>query len=78
MALNEKRLEKSIKKLRKILKRGSKPLVPEDVHDLRTRSRRIESAVKATQVSSRNNERKLLRNLSRIRKKPARSGIWTC
>lgn len=69
MALNEKRLEKSIKKLRKILKKRSTLLDPEDVHDLRTRSRRIESSIQATQLSTKHNERALLRNLRRIRKK---------
>ncbi len=69
MALNEKRLEKSTRKLRKILKKRSEHLDPKDVHDLRTRSRRIESAIEATQLSPRRNERKLLRNLRRIRKK---------
>ena len=69
MALNEKRLEKSIKKLLKILKKRSTLLDPEDVHDLRTRSRRIESSIQATQLSTKHNERALLRNLRRIRKK---------
>src|SRR5689334_8318820 len=69
MALNEKRLEKSIKKLRKILKKRSTLLDPEDVHDLRTRGRRIESSIQATQLSTKHNERALLRNLRRIRKK---------
>ncbi|HKV48322.1 MAG TPA: CHAD domain-containing protein [Candidatus Acidoferrales bacterium] len=69
MALNEKRLEKSIKKLRKILKKRAKPLEPEDVHDLRTRSRRIETSIQATQPSTKHNERTLLRNLRRIRKR---------
>lgn len=69
MSLNEKRLEKSIKKLRKILRKRSTRLDPEDVHDLRTRSRRIESAIKATQISTRRNERALLQNLRRLRKR---------
>ena len=69
MALKEKRVGKSIKKLRKILTKRAKPLSPEDVHDLRTRSRRIESSIQATQLSTKRNERALLRNLRRIRKK---------
>ncbi|MGH9572489.1 MAG: CHAD domain-containing protein [Candidatus Acidiferrales bacterium] len=69
MALNEKRLEKSIKKIRKILKKRAKPLDPQEVHDLRTRSRRIESSIQATQLSTKRNERALLGNLRRIRKR---------
>ncbi len=69
MALDRKRIDKSIKKVRKILKKGSGPLSPQDVHDLRTRSRRIEVAIDAARLSAKNNERKVLRNLKRLHKK---------
>jgi CHAD domain-containing protein len=69
VALNTDRLHKGIRKLRKLLKKGSKLLGPDDVHDLRTRVRRVESAINAVQLTSKNNERRLLKALGRIRKR---------
>jgi CHAD domain-containing protein len=69
VALDTDRFQKSTRRLRKLLKKGSKLLGPEDVHDLRTNARKVESAINAVQLASKNNERRLLRALSRIRKK---------
>jgi len=69
MPLDQQRIHKSIKKIRKILKRSSRPLTPGDVHDLHTCSRRIEVAIDAAGLPAKSNERRVRRNLERLRKK---------
>lgn len=69
MALDATRIETNIRKLRKILKKSSKLLKPQDVHRLRTRTRRMEAILTAVGLSSGRSERQLLRRLGRIRKK---------
>ncbi|HVB55036.1 MAG TPA: CHAD domain-containing protein [Candidatus Acidoferrales bacterium] len=69
MALDATRIETNIRKLRKILKKSSKLLKPQDVHRLRTRTRRMEAILTAVGLSSDHSERQLLRRLGRIRKK---------
>jgi CHAD domain-containing protein len=69
MPLDAKRIGKSIRKLRKILKTMPKLPSPEDVHDLRTHTRRLEATVKAVGFKCKLNDRRIFRQLGRIRKK---------
>ena len=68
MALEADRTHKSASKLRKLLKRVPKQPSPEQVHDLRTCTRRLEAGLDALGIDFRHNERRLLRVLSRLRK----------
>jgi CHAD domain-containing protein len=43
MALDLNRAEKPVRKLRKLLKKMSNPPTPEQVHDFRTNSRRVDA-----------------------------------
>jgi CHAD domain-containing protein len=69
MPLDTKRVDKNIRKLRKMLKKASKLPDPENVYKLRTRTRRLEATIEALGLASKNNGRILLRELRRIRKK---------
>jgi CHAD domain-containing protein len=69
MALDTKRIQRNIRKLRKILKNDVKLRSPERVHELRTRTRRIETLIRATGLASHRNEKRLLRELRAVRKK---------
>ena len=69
MALDRERIEKSIRKLRKIMKKQPRRPTPEQVHDIRTHSRRFEAAVEAVALDSKTNERRLLKDLSRVRRR---------
>jgi CHAD domain-containing protein len=69
MALDIKRTYKPIRKLRKSLKGFSKELSPAEVHDFRTRARRAQAVVEAFGLDGRPNERRMLRNLAKLRKR---------
>jgi len=68
MALDRAQLYKPGKKLRKLLKRISTEPTPEEVHDLRTNIRRMEALLKALQLDSTGNEKKLLRAVNPVRR----------
>src|SRR3979411_2899648 len=69
MALDANRAEKPVRKLRKLLKKI--PAMPgaDDIHDFRTSSRRIEATLRALSLDSRNNCRRILKEISRLRKR---------
>jgi CHAD domain-containing protein len=69
MALDTDRIEKTVRKLRKLVKKAPKRPTPDNIHDLRTYTRRFEAAVAALKLDSRGNERRLLRDLKRARKR---------
>ncbi|MGH9739569.1 MAG: CHAD domain-containing protein [Candidatus Acidiferrales bacterium] len=69
MALDTERLVNNIRKLRKLLKKTSKLRTPKGVHDLRTRTRRIEALLPAAGFDSPRNQKRVLRELRPIRKK---------
>jgi CHAD domain-containing protein len=69
MPLDARKIEKTIGKLRKLLKKAPKLPSPDDVHDLRTRARRIEATFEAAGLASKRNERRLLSRLKQMRKK---------
>ena len=69
MSLDIDRIDKPIRTLRKFLKKVPKRPGIEQIHDLRTSSRRFETEVDAFGLSSKPNERRLLPDLRRIRKR---------
>ena len=67
MGLDPKSVHKPVRKLRKLLKTLPKQPSPEDVHQLRTNARRLEAMIAS--LSLERDERRLLKNLGKIRKK---------
>ncbi len=68
-SLDRDRIDKPIRTLRKFLKKVPKRPGIEQIHDLRTSSRRFETEVDAFGLSSKPNERCLLPHLREIRKR---------
>jgi len=66
MAVDIQRVEKPIRKVRKLLKKMSAQPTPKEVHDLRTNSRRLEATLEA--IDPGQNGRKVLKLISRLRK----------
>jgi len=69
MPLDAGELDSRIQKLRKSLKGFSRNPTVEQVHDLRTRTRRVESIFQSLDMASSGKERKLLGELKRVRKR---------
>jgi CHAD domain-containing protein len=69
MALDLKQVEKSGRKIRKLLKRMSAQPRPEEIHDFRTNSRQVEAALQAFGLDSARTGRSVLKPLSRMRKR---------
>src|SRR5437762_5761367 len=57
MALNLGRIQKSLRKVKKFVKKAPSQPTPEQVHDLRTNSRKLESALHALSLDSSSDER---------------------
>jgi CHAD domain-containing protein len=68
MSLGKEKLEKPLRKLRKLLKNTSKNPTPDEVHDLRTRSRRLEAILHALSLDEKRDAQCLLRAVAPIRK----------
>src|SRR4051794_11061283 len=68
MALDVNSIGKSFKKLRKLLKNFPNPPAAEDVHDIRTHTRRIEAIVGAFQLDGKKAGKSLIKHLKPIRK----------
>lgn len=68
MALDTKSIHKPFKKLGKLLKNFPDPPAPDDVHDIRTHTRRIEAMVGAFQLDSKKPGSALVKSLTPIRK----------
>lgn len=68
MALDARELDSRVKKLRKSLKDFPKNPTVDEVHGLRTRTRRVESILDALAMTS-GNERKILADLKVVRKR---------
>ena len=69
MALDTKRTYRPIRKLQKSLKSLPKETSPEEVHDFRTRSRRTQAVLEALGLDRRSNERRMLQDLRKLRKR---------
>jgi len=73
MSLDSKQLQKPVRKLRKLLKNAAKHPFPEQVHDLRTNTRRLEAALASVSCNPRPRDRKLLKELGRICKRAGKA-----
>src|SRR5262249_52101922 len=69
MSLDKVRILKSVRNLRRFLKKAHRQPSPNAIHGFRTHTRRFESALEALAVTLRRNEQHLLRDLSRLRKR---------
>lgn len=68
MALDFQSLQDPFWRLRKVLMRDSEILSPEDVHSLRTQTRRVEAIVRASMLDQKRDGRSLLEVLKPVRK----------
>jgi len=69
MPLDPKRLEKSFTKLRKLVRELSNDPTQDEVHDIRTNTRRVEATLQALQLDQRREGRRVLRAVTPMRKK---------
>jgi len=69
MPLNPDNLQTPLRRLRKILKAFPQSPPPETVHDLRTRTRRIEAMLRALRLDAKPNEQRLLKAVKPIRRR---------
>src|SRR6266568_303823 len=69
MSLHPAKLQKPVRKLRKMLNKIPRKPAPEQVHDLRTLIRRIEAMFRAPMIESKRNQKRLLKALKPVRKK---------
>ena len=69
MSLDVKELTKPIRKLRKSLKKASRKPSPDQVHDIRTQSRRLEASIAAFRLDQEPIGRRVLEAITPIRKK---------
>ncbi|MCU1309052.1 MAG: hypothetical protein JWO20_177 [Candidatus Angelobacter sp.] len=69
MPVDNARIEKPVRKVRKFLKRAPRNPTPDEIHDLRTNTRRLEATMQAFGLSSNGNEQQLLRELKRVHKR---------
>jgi CHAD domain-containing protein len=67
--LNRKRLVKPMKKLQKLFRKLDSDPAPEQVHDLRTNSRRFEAAFQALALGDAGIPNSVLKGLARLRKR---------
>lgn len=66
MALDQDKIRKTIRRLGQSLERKSQWSSPEKVHDLRTRSRRLEAVVRALKLDQEHSGHRLLKTVARI------------
>ena len=69
MALDTDGTQKSVRQLRKLLKNPPRQPTPDEIHSLRTHTRRFESTLDALGLDSKRNERRVLRDIGRIRRR---------
>jgi CHAD domain-containing protein len=69
MPLDPEKLRMPLRKLRRSLKQLPSQPSPEEVHDLRTRSRRLEATLHALMLDQRGAGRRLLESIAPIRKR---------
>ena len=69
MAIDIARLEKSVSRLDKFLKKAPKNPTPNKIHDVRTSTRKLESALESLTIRNKAAKKRLLRDLPVIRKR---------
>jgi CHAD domain-containing protein len=69
MALDRKRIQKSARKLRKLLRKMPSPPSPEDVHSFRTNARRLETVLEAFPLDNTKDGVVLSKQISKLRRR---------
>jgi len=69
VSINVDRIQNSVRKVRKFVKKAPLDPAPEQVHDLRTHARKLESSLHALSMDSNRDERRLLKSVKQIRKR---------
>jgi CHAD domain-containing protein len=69
MAIDIARLEQSVSRLDKFLKKAPKNPTPKKIHDVRTSTRKLESALESLTIRNKAAKKRLLRDLPVIRKR---------
>jgi CHAD domain-containing protein len=69
MLLKTDRVQKSIGRLRKFLKKNAKHPEPEKIHDVRTSARRLEASLETMDVGKKKLKKRLRRDVSALRKR---------
>jgi CHAD domain-containing protein len=69
MAIDAEKIHKSLRKLRKSTANLSTEASPEKIHKLRTNARKVEAVFSALSLDSQKNERRLIKELRRIRRR---------
>ncbi|HZQ19450.1 MAG TPA: CHAD domain-containing protein [Terriglobales bacterium] len=69
MAIDQARIQKPLSKLRKLVKHAPKAPPPDELHKLRTNARKLEARLSALLLGTGRTERKLLRQVRKIRKR---------
>jgi CHAD domain-containing protein len=69
MSIDQDRVQKPIRKLRKFAKKLPNDPSPDEVHKLRTNARKLEAVFGALSLDSSKNERELLKSVRKIRKR---------
>jgi CHAD domain-containing protein len=69
VSINVDRIQKSVRKVRKFVKKAPLDPAPEQIHDLRTHARKLESSLHALSIGSNRDERRLLKSIKQIRKR---------
>jgi CHAD domain-containing protein len=69
MAIDKKRMSKPIQKVRKLFKKMPKKPSPEEVHALRTNTRRLEASMTAFSMDGHTKPKRTLKQLAKVRKR---------
>jgi CHAD domain-containing protein len=69
MALDRKRIQKSARKLRKLLRKMPSPPAPEEVHSFRTNARRLETVLEAFSLDNTKDGAALSKQISKLRRR---------
>jgi CHAD domain-containing protein len=72
MAIDGERIQKSLRRVRKIAKKAPEDPSPAEVHKIRTSARKLESAFAAIRLDSGKNQKRLLKVVKKIRKRAGR------
>jgi CHAD domain-containing protein len=69
MAIDANRIQKPFRKLRKLLRKNPKQPTPDQIHDLRTNARRLETTIHALSLDAERKGQRLLKGMARIRRR---------
>src|SRR6185295_19133318 len=73
MALDNNRLLKPVKKLRKLVAKIKRQPPPPEVHELRTNARRFEAVFKALSLDEEGAGKKVLKDVGRLRRRAGKA-----